>query len=464
MVPRRDGRHPPLLPRAEHQGDLRAATVTPPNTALVATNAPWPSRRTPWANSTLQATDADSNPLTYSTVAKGSKGTAVVTNASINAYTYTLNAGSTSQLVHLQGNNDGTVDSNIMTVNVTIASREHAVSLNGSNQYVRFGQARTRCLHFTIELWFKRTGAGVGTRKGVVATVYPAADEGRAEVDGSNVDMNYFLGSTPRAVLTADFEDLATGANHFVVGTNAISSNVWHHAAATYDGGKSGASTSTAFDKTQAVGAPTPTWDSIQHAALGTAMNSTGVAAGFFEGAIDEARAESRADPRPHQRREGRRPGSSGAGHDRAVGPDEDAGTTAADSLRERHQRDPDERPHVGGRFVAASGAGRSDGERTGQRCDRDIHVAHTGCVGVRPRPRSTHRDVPGPPCATGVFQTIATNTNVPSGTSTTASWAGLGAGQEFEWFVRSTTVPLSRRGRRGPSRPPAPIRSRWRG
>src|SRR4029078_704226 len=36
-----------------------------------------------------------------------------------------------------------------------------------------------------------------------------------------------------------------------------------------------------------------PRSDSIQHAALGTAMTSTGVAAGFFQGVIDEARVWS---------------------------------------------------------------------------------------------------------------------------------------------------------------------------
>jgi hypothetical protein len=44
-----------------------------------------------------------------------------------------------------------------------------------------------------------------------------------------------------------------------------------------------------ALENSITVGRPTRS-DSIQHAALGTAMTSTGVAAGFFAGTLDEAR------------------------------------------------------------------------------------------------------------------------------------------------------------------------------
>ena len=41
-----------------------------------------------------------------------------------------------------------------------------------------------------------------------------------------------------------------------------------------------------------------------------------------------------------------------------------------------------------------------------------------------------------GRPYASGVFTQIAQNTGVASGSNTTTSWASLGAGQEFEWYV----------------------------
>ena len=48
--------------------------------------------------------------------------------------------------------------------------------------------------------------------------------------------MNYFLGiDASTGTLVADFEDTANGGNHPVTGTTAVTSNVWHHAAATYN-------------------------------------------------------------------------------------------------------------------------------------------------------------------------------------------------------------------------------------
>ena len=51
-----------------------------------------------------------------------------------------------------------------------------------------------------------------------------------------------------------------------------------------------GSSIDGVLDRTLPIGAFTPEATSIQHAALGTAMNSSGAAAGFFQGRLDEAR------------------------------------------------------------------------------------------------------------------------------------------------------------------------------
>ncbi len=99
-----------------------------------------------------------------------------------------------------------------------------------------------------------------------------------AEVEGSTVDMNYFLGiSAATGRLAADFEDTATGGNHPINGTAAIPADgSWHHVAATYDGTTWQLYVDGALDATLSVGAFTPRFDSIQHAAIGTALNSTG--------------------------------------------------------------------------------------------------------------------------------------------------------------------------------------------
>ena len=125
----------------------------------------------------------------------------------------------------------------------------------------------------------------------------PLVTKGMAETEGGTVDMNYFLGIRGSDnVLVADFEDTATGLNHPVAGTTAIPANgVWRHAAATYDGTTWRLYLDGALQAQLVVGAFTPRFDSIQHAALGTAFNSTGgitsgQTQGFFDGVLDEAR------------------------------------------------------------------------------------------------------------------------------------------------------------------------------
>ncbi len=78
-------------------------------------------------------------------------------------------------------------------------------------------------------------GPGTG---GVVAI--PLVAKGRGEADGNNLDMNYFLGIRESdGVLVADFEEGVAGSspglNHPVIGSTVVSSDVWHHAAVTYD-------------------------------------------------------------------------------------------------------------------------------------------------------------------------------------------------------------------------------------
>ena len=170
---------------------------------------------------------------------------------------------------------------------------DYALDLGGSDTYVTFGAAPELGLaEFTLECWFKREGAGVtaGTGSGGFSGI-PLVTKGRGETDGSNVDCNYFFGIRGSDnVLGADFEDFATGLNHPVYGMTPVTSNEWHHAAATFDA--SGVwrlyldGSLEAEQPTSAV----PRYDSIQHAALGSALNSAGTHEGYFDGVIDEAR------------------------------------------------------------------------------------------------------------------------------------------------------------------------------
>src|SRR5439155_20546745 len=172
----------------------------------------------------------------------------------------------------------------------------HLTGTTADSGYVTFGAAPgLNAATFTVETWFKRDSAGVSTSTGTGGVdAIPLVTKGRAEAEASNVDMNYFLGiNNATNQLAADFEEGAgapsPGLNHPILGTTAIQNNVWYHAAVTYDGTTLRLYLNGIQENAISIGRP-PRSDSIQHAAIGSALNSTGVAAGFFGGTIDEAR------------------------------------------------------------------------------------------------------------------------------------------------------------------------------
>lgn len=71
-------------------------------------------------NGNLVATDSNSDPLTYSVVSQGTKGTVLITNALTGAYTYTPNLNATGSDSFSFRVNDGYGNSNTATVAVTI--------------------------------------------------------------------------------------------------------------------------------------------------------------------------------------------------------------------------------------------------------------------------------------------------------------------------------------------------------
>ena len=176
-----------------------------------------------------------------------------------------------------------------------------ALQFNGTSQYVRAGSVGStsdalNASTFTLEAWFYRTGTGTTTSTGTGGvTAAPLIAKGRSQADGSNVDLNYFLGIDSSGRLVADFEEGAgqpsPGLNHPVTGVTSVTNNVWHHAAATYDGQTWALYLDGQLDRSLTLSsALLPRSDSIQRTALGSALNSSGTPAGYFKGRIDEAR------------------------------------------------------------------------------------------------------------------------------------------------------------------------------
>jgi len=195
-------------------------------------------------------------------------------------------------------------DANACTADACTVTNPAAVSFDGTNDYVTMGAATSTlgASQFTLEAWIKWNGGGVTVSTGTsgLAAAYPLVTKGRGEAENSNVDMNYFLGiNSSGNVLAADFEEgagqVSPGLNHPVSGTTAVSTGIWHHVAVTYDGSCWQLYLDGAADGAANCPGRLPRADSIQHFGIGTAMTSTGLAAGFFNGSMDEVRVWNRA-------------------------------------------------------------------------------------------------------------------------------------------------------------------------
>ena len=202
--------------------------------------------------------------------------------------------------------------------------------------YVTFGDPEKLDLAtFTIETWFKRTGTGtsVTTGTGGISNAIPLVTHGAQQAEGSNVDANWVLVIDDATdVIAADFEDMALGTNHPILGVTPITDNVWHHAAATYDGTTWKLYLDGKLENSLAVG-QTPRSDSTQHASLGSMLNTTGGTNGFFQGVLDEARVWDRALSQTEILSGINHPLTSGTGLVARWGLNEGTGTVVVDSI-----------------------------------------------------------------------------------------------------------------------------------
>ena len=185
-----------------------------------------------------------------------------------------------------------------MTGPTFTTDRLQRAQLDGTNQYVTMGASPGSARPtFTLELWFKRTAAGLGTSTGNGGVHRDPVDhEGPADGETAAQDVNYFLGiDTTTGKLAADFEEAQTGAaglNHPIVGTTVITINVWHHAAATFDGTTFRLYLDGVADGLMVGPADAP----CRRPPPSASTRRTPVSAdGFFAGQVDEARIWSTA-------------------------------------------------------------------------------------------------------------------------------------------------------------------------
>jgi len=181
---------------------------------------------------------------------------------------------------------------------VSLAAAQTGVQFDGSTQYIRATQSLAAS-QFTIELWFRRDGAGAGTGTGTggLASAVPLVAKGAAQAEDNVNDLNYFLGISSTNTLCADFEHFAgagSSPNHPLTApagpSSTISNGVWYHGALTYDG-----ATMKLYLNgnlvAQATPNVTPAAATNSYVAMATTVRSDNLlAAGFFNGVMDEVR------------------------------------------------------------------------------------------------------------------------------------------------------------------------------
>ena len=202
--------------------------------------------------------------------------------------------------------NQLTMPADVRTVTVNyeaIAVPSTGLQFNGSNQYVKFPNGNSLAYPvYTIETWFKRTGAGVGVTTGGsgIPLAIPLVTKGTSELETALVDINYFLGiDASSAKLVADFEEGAGGTspslNHPLTGSTVILNGVWYHAAMTYDGTTLKLFLNGTEEGAITVGQPTASGTNSP-TAFATSIRSNGTTIqGYFAGVLDEVRIWSSA-------------------------------------------------------------------------------------------------------------------------------------------------------------------------
>jgi hypothetical protein len=230
----------------------------------------------------------------------------------------------------------------------------YGLDLGSGSAYVAFGNpAKLGLADFTIETWFKRTGAGTPdtTGSGGITSLVPLVTHGSSDVDNKDYnDANWILGiNTAGNVIAADFEDMNTGLNHPVSGTTAIADNVWHHAAATYDGTTWSLYLDGNLEQSLTIvcspaSVCIPRSDTIQRAGLGAMITATGTVKGHFTGVLDEVRVWDTAHTRSEIVAGLNAELTSGSGLVARWGMSEGDGMTVADSTASRPLTSPSRR------------------------------------------------------------------------------------------------------------------------
>ncbi|MHB9022786.1 MAG: Ig-like domain-containing protein [Armatimonadota bacterium] len=173
------------------------------------------------ANGQLVASDVDGNPLTYSIVANGAKGTAVITDSSTGAYTYTPTSGQWGTDTFTFKVNDGTVDSNTATITVTITPNPVTANLT---LWLKADTGVTKDGNDKVSAWADQSGQGhdLTQSSDTLKPLYVASGingEPVIRFDGSNdkiASAAVTLSQQHTVITVTKITSIASGSNGFI--------------------------------------------------------------------------------------------------------------------------------------------------------------------------------------------------------------------------------------------------------
>jgi hypothetical protein len=181
---------------------------------------------------TLTATDPDNDPLTYTVVTPPENGTLSGTAPNL---TYNPNLNHVGSDSFTFKANDGTADSNIATVSITVEEAGQQGGYSYSPSFVATGSsyndtpdsAALQLNQFTVAAWFK-TSSNFGSDAFIV-------NKGGMGSDSSGQNMNYGIWMTSAEKIKAGFET-SSGADQFVTSPSTYNDGQWHYAVVTNSG------------------------------------------------------------------------------------------------------------------------------------------------------------------------------------------------------------------------------------
>ena len=234
---------------------------------------------------TLTATDPNNDPLTYTIVTPPENGTLSGTAPNL-TYNPTLNHVGTDSFTFKA--NDGTTDSNIATVDITVQSPNQEGGYNYAPSFAATGStfndtpdsASLRLNQFTVAAWFK-------TSTNFASDAY-IINKGGVGSDSSGQNLNYGIWMTSTEQIKAGFET-SSGADQFVTSVNTYNDGQWHYAVVTNNGANIILYIDGVQVATKATSGASP--ESIGTKPVRVGANSRVTpATNFFTGEVDEVR------------------------------------------------------------------------------------------------------------------------------------------------------------------------------